>query len=289
MGKTLPFELKYLQSASDVAIIYSIFLSGFQGDATSVREVIDSFSIGSEHYLRPLMRISTAAGDPELLRVCFENGFLGTGYRDWDLDSEHLLDSRIGNNPSTAWLDVLFDFDFRQWRTNPEKLCTWRTWSRLLYMGVDCTCWWIEHGGHASRARGLFEHATGWPGAPTIKVLLDRFGVDWFSDSGTLQLAVENHDFETVNMLVEAGADVNEIPTDWQVDVRERRAAPLSALKEAIYAKSGKMIRYLVEHGAQLTLEDLYIPDPHNNLPKEFWSYRDLVVELGAVKEKASL
>jgi hypothetical protein len=231
------------------------------------------------------MRISTAAGDPELLRVCFENGFLGTGYRDWDVDSEHLLHSRIRNNPSTAWLDVLFDFDFRQWRTNPEKLCNWRTWSCLLYMGVDCTRWWIEHGGHTPRARGIFEHATGWPGAPTMRVLLDQFGVDWFTDSGTLQLAVEKHDFETVKMLVDAGADVNEFPTDWQTDIREHRAAPLSAMQEAIYAKSEKMIRYLVEHGAKLTRKDLHIPDPYNVSRKELRPFRDLVVELGAVKD----
>ncbi|KAF1842948.1 uncharacterized protein K460DRAFT_396379 [Cucurbitaria berberidis CBS 394.84] len=269
----------------NTAIINSIFLSGFQGDVAAVRKLIDSSSISSEHYLRPLMRISTAEGDPQLLRVCFENGFLGTGY----LDSELLLGSRVRNNPSTAWLDVLFDFDLHQWRTNPQQLCKWRTWHHLLFMGADCTRWWIEHGGSASRARGLFEHTTGWPGAPTIRVLLDEFGVDWFIDSGTLQLAVQNHDFETVKMLVEAGADVNEYPTDWQMDVREYRAAPLSALHEAMYAKSEKMIRYLAEHGAKLTLEDLHIPDTYNTLPKEYRVFADLVVELGAVKEATSL
>lgn len=279
------FELECLQHIQDTAIIYSIFLSGYQGDVATVRKLIDSLSIGSEHYLRPLMRISTAAGDPQLLRVCFENSFLGTGF----LDSEHLLKSRIRNNPSTAWLDVLFDFDFRQWRTNPRQLCEWRTWHHLLYMGADCTRWWIEHGGHAPRARGLFEHATGWPGAPTVRVLLDHFGVDWFNDSGTLQLAVKNNDFETVKMLVEARADVDEVVTDWQMDIREYRAAPLSALYEALFAKSEKMIQYLAEHGAKLTREELYIPDPYNSLPREYRVFTDLVVELGAVKEETSL
>jgi hypothetical protein len=112
--------------------------------------------------------------------------------------------------------------------------------------------------------------------------------VDWFNDSGTLQLAVKNHDFEAVKMLVEAGADVNEHVTDWQMDVRERRAAPLEALLEAVYAKSEKMIWYLAEHGAKLTRKDLRISDPYHELPKEYCVFRDLVAELGAVKEETS-
>ncbi|KAF1839131.1 hypothetical protein BDW02DRAFT_564114 [Decorospora gaudefroyi] len=268
-----------------VATIHSIFLSGFQGDVAAVRKLIDSFSMNSEYYLRPLMRISTEKGDAQLLRVCFENGFSGTSY----LDSEHLLRSRVHSNPTTAWLDVLFEFDFRQWRTDPQQLGQWRTWHHVLYMGAECTRWWIEHGGRTPRVRGLFEHARGWPGAPTVRVLLDQFGVDWFNDSGTLQLAVKNHDFETVKMLVEAGADVNEDVTDWQMDVREHRAAPLSALHMAVFAKSEKMIRYLAEHGAKLERKYVYIPDPYNQLPKEYRVFVDLVVELGAVKEETSL
>jgi hypothetical protein len=57
---------------------------------------------------------------------------------------------------------------------------------------------------------------------------------------------------ETVKMLVEAGADVNEEVTDWQMDIREHRAAPLPALDTAVYAKSEEMICYLVKQGAKL-------------------------------------
>ncbi|KAH8728383.1 hypothetical protein GQ44DRAFT_675720 [Phaeosphaeriaceae sp. PMI808] len=157
-------------------------------------------------------------------------------------------------------------------------------------MGAECTRWWIEHGGRTPSARGLFlERARGWPGASTIRVLLDQFGVNWFNDSGALQLAVKNHDLETVKMLVEAGADVNEWPTDWQDDIRERRAAPLSALHMAVFAKSEEMIRYLAEHEAKLARKDLYISDPYDCLPEEYKVFEDLVIELGAVKEEASL
>jgi hypothetical protein len=263
----------------DTTVIYSIFLSGFQGDVAAVRRLIDASAVQSEYYLRPLMEISTAEGHPELLRICFENGFLGTGY----LDSNHLLSSRIRNNPSTAWLDVLSDVDFRQWRTNPQQLGEWQTLRHVFYMGTDCVSWWIEHGGRTPRARGVFEVREGWPGAATLQILLNQFGIDWFRDSGTLQLAVKNHDMETVKMLVEAGADVNEDVTDWQTDIREHRAAPLSALHEAVYAKDEAMIRFLVKRGARLPRK--YITDPYNTTPKEFRVFKDLVAELGAIKE----
>jgi hypothetical protein len=156
-------------------------------------------------------------------------------------------------------------------------------------MGVDCVRWLIEHGGRTPRARGLFDQGfyRGWPGAPTLRILLDQFGIDWFKNSGALQLAVTNHDFETVKMFVEAGADVNEDVADWQMDIREHRAAPLPALKEAVYAKSETMIRYLVEHGAKVPLE--FITDPYNTTPKEYKPFKCLVAELGAVREETSL
>jgi len=226
------------------------------------------------------MEISVETGDSQLLRFCFENGFSPT-----KLDSMQLTYCRVRSNPSPAWLDVLFDFDFRQWRTNPRQLSYYQTWNDVLRMGPDCACWWIEHGGHTRDCRGLFEapQEEPWPGAATFRVLLDNFGIDWFRDSGTLQLAVKNHDLETVKMLLEAGADVNEDVADWNTDIREHRGAPLPALKEAIYAKSDVMIRYLAEHGAKL--QRSCIEDPYNTMPEEFRPFRSLVVELGGVNE----
>ncbi|KAH7070748.1 hypothetical protein BKA63DRAFT_420000 [Paraphoma chrysanthemicola] len=156
-------------------------------------------------------------------------------------------------------------------------------------MGPECTRWWIQHGGRAPRARGLFEHASGWPGAPTLKILLDHFGVEWFDNSGTLQLAVKTHDFETVKMLADAGADLDEWVEDWQMDIRERRAAPLPALLEAVYAKSETMIRYLASRGAKLTRKNLHIDDPYTSMSEELKAFVDLVVELGAVKEDTAM
>lgn len=277
----------FYSHGTDTDIVRRIFLSGFQGDVVAVRELVDSFNMGPGYYLRPLMEIAAAEGDSQLLRICFEKGFLGTSY----LDSEYLLLARVRSNPSTAWLDVLYESDFCQWRTDPQQLSKQRTWFYLLFMGADCTRWWIEHGGRASNAQGIFEafgNAERWLGARTVRVLLDQFGVDWFNDSGTLQLAVKKHDFGTVKMLVEAGADVNEFPTEWRRDFRDNRAAPLPALHQAIFAKSESMVRYLAEHGAKLTRGELDISDPCNKLPKEYWVLRDLVVELGAIKEESS-
>ncbi|KAH7389372.1 hypothetical protein DE146DRAFT_663889 [Phaeosphaeria sp. MPI-PUGE-AT-0046c] len=266
-------------------IIYSIFVNGFEGDIDAVRKSIHAFSRGSEYYLRPLMRISTSKGDAQLLRVCFENGFSGTGH----LDSQRLLTARVRSNPSTAWLDVLYDLDFRQWRTNPQQLSKSETWRYVLYMGADCIRWWIEHGGHPSKAQGVFEHDGIWPGASSIGVLLDKFGLDWFNESGVLQLAVKNHDFETVKMLVEAGADINEFPTELNRDIREHRTAPLSALHEAVYAKSEEMIRYLVDHGAKLPHKAVHVRNQFAPGARQFDVFKDLVIELGAVTEKIAI
>jgi hypothetical protein len=89
-------------------------------------------------------------------------------------------------------------------------------------------------------------------------------------------------------MLVEAGADINEFPTDWNMDERERRAAPLSALSMAVFAKSEEMIRYLVDHGAKLTRKYLSVDNPYNPYARQFDVFKLLVIELGAVEEETS-
>lgn len=217
-------------------------------------------------------------GTPELLRLCLEMGPLPSRYT----HSDWLLSQRVDNNPTREWLEVLFDFDFREWRTEPQQLNKWETWRHILKMNAECTRWWIDHGGYTSSARGLFFEDHGWPGPATFHLLLKKFGVEWFADSGTLQLAVSRLDFETVKMLVEAGADVNERVTDWQRDIREGRAAPLSALHKAVYAKSEEMIRYLAGRGAKLPRKFVY--DEHNPRRFELKPYLDLVIELGALE-----
>ena len=243
-----------------------------------------AFTAGTDYYHRPLLEIANQNGDPELLRICFEIGHPDTIC----LDDGYLVGCRYNNNPSTAWLDVLYEFDFQHWRTNPRQLGEWRTWREILFQGPECTRWWIRHGGSTPKLRGLFEYYTApnlkrWPGAASIRILLDHFGIEWFKDSGTLQFAVENHDFAAVKMLVEAGADVNEEVTDWHYDVREYRQAPLPALHQAVYAKSEEMIVYLAAHGAKVRRE--WTEDKYNTTPEQFKVYKKLVADLGAVKD----
>lgn len=260
-------------------LVYSIFLSAFQGDFPTVQNLLDASTLSVETYLGPLVEIAKETGDARLLRLCLAMGYAPTGYN----ESNGVLSCRTKKAPSTEWLDVLFDFDFRQWRTDSEKLNKWETWYHVLNMGPDCVRWWIDHGGRTRSARGLFcEYYPGWPGAPTFRILLNQFGIDWFTNSGTLQLAAKKQDFETVKILVEAGANVNEDVEDWMVDIRENRRAPLPALHMAVYGKSEKMIRYLVDHGAKLPRKD--IEDPYDLTPPEFKVFEKLVVELGGIE-----
>jgi ankyrin repeat protein len=98
-------------------------------------------------------------------------------------------------------------------------------------------------------------------------------------------VAVKKHDFETVKILVEAGADVNEQVTNWRHDIREHDKTPLPSLEEAVYARSEEMIRYLVKHGARVPRE--FITDKYT--PEEYKPFKSLVAELGAVKGEAPL
>lgn len=274
----MKFGLLNSQCMLEMTDIYHIFLSALQHDIATTKKVISTSKLDAEYYLKPLFALANIEGIPQLLRLCLEMGPLPRRYAltDW------LLSRRVTNNPSTEWLDVLFNFDFWQWRTDPEQLNRWKTWRHVLRMSPDCVRWWIEHGGHTSSARDLFFETDGWPGAPTFRILLDHFGIGWFADSGTLQLAVSRLDFETVKLLVEAGADVNERVTDWQTDIRENRAAPLPAMHEAVYAKSEEMIRYLAAHGAKVARRNTY--HDHNPRRLELKPYMDLVIELGAVE-----
>jgi hypothetical protein len=97
-------------------------------------------------------------------------------------------------------------------------------------------------------------------------------------DSRTLQLAAGDHDLETMKMLLEPGAGINENLTDWQTDVRECLVAPLSTLYMVVFAKPDEMICCLVEHGVRLPHED--ITDPHNSLPKGYRVFMNTMTKL---------
>jgi hypothetical protein len=259
--------------------LYTIFWNAFQGNISALRTQLDPSTAASEYYLRPLVQIALIEGNAQLLRLCYEEGYLPTDY----FDLLHLLSRRCDHNPSTAWLDVLYEHDYRQWRTDPQQLGQTHTWRYISWMGPDCIRWWLNHGGHVSKAQGLFEFAGRgrWPGHASIRVLLDHFGIEWFENSGTLQFAVQARDLDTVRMMVEAGADVNERVEDWQTDIREHPLGPLPALQTALYAKSEEALRYLVEHGATVPRKDI----EHSYMPSEFVPFRDLIVKLGGVDE----
>ncbi|KAF2756599.1 hypothetical protein EJ05DRAFT_512233 [Pseudovirgaria hyperparasitica] len=267
---------------TDMARVYDIFMSAFKGDSEIVRIQLKDLEHLEGQLLRPLVAVSTQEGFPKLFNVCLEKGFQPTEY----IDQLSIMRSARRKH-SLEWLEVLFNADFRNWKTNRENLCQWNTWSEIFRMGPECVRWWIDRGCRTKSARGLFEHDSTWPGVATFSVLLEEFGIDWFKDSGTLQIAARNKDLGTVALLLNAGADVNEEVTDWSRDVREHRAAPLTALHEALYARSEETVRYLVEHGARLPRK--YVADPYNLVPKDVKVLMGLVESLGAIGSNTQL
>lgn len=118
-----------------------------------------------------------------------------------------------------------------------------------------------------------------------MRILLDKLGIEWFKNSGALQLAVRERDYDTAKLLVESGADVNEV-LDWPADYREGDYTPSEALLGAIFKKNEEMVRWLVARGAKLQrkhIEDSYF------FQGEYKEFGDLIKALDAVGENSSV
>ena len=87
--------------------------------------------------------------------------------------------------------------------------------------------------------------------AEKLFVFIREAGIDAFKDSGALQFYAAKGRTDLVELLINAGIDVNEQPTIR--DIREPK--PFNALYEATYGQRAGTVQLLLDRGADIHLE----------------------------------
>lgn len=231
----------------DTSGLYRIFLNAYHGNIALAEEAAESSGISSNYFIQPLAIVAALVGSDSLLSFCLHHGATIK-------HEPEFLAVMKSSKPGNATLDLLLEFDFEEWKTKGLSTSMYLA----LSWGPGATRWFLGHGAKNS-ARDLVYY---WPipSSDVVKVLLDHYGIDWFKGSCFLQFAAKKPDIQIVKMLAKAGADVNENPTPFG-DPREGYE-PYCALIEAMVADAYKTqqddtVRFLVDHGARLTRQDL--------------------------------
>ena len=150
---------------------------------------------------------------------------------------------------SNAMLDLLWSLDWRKIRSIPAQLNNLLGWS-YSYDHTTMMFWLLDHG--AMVTKFALESVVGTPTTPEkLSVFIREGGIVMFKDSGALQYYAEQGRTDLVETLLNAGAEIDEIPTS--KDVRE--PGPFSALYEATKARKADVVQLLLDRGADIHLK----------------------------------
>ncbi|KAF2754842.1 hypothetical protein EJ05DRAFT_488981 [Pseudovirgaria hyperparasitica] len=256
----------------DTTSLETLYMNARNYNGADVSVLLAKSNIPESYVLQPLLYTAAREGNFDLFSYCIDHGAdISAGTR--------ILNYIHPSTNDTRWLDLLHDLDFMQWKTKPKNLSYSRSYWPILQMGPECIRWWLHHGGTQHRARYSVEHAQYLPPAPAIRVFLEHFGLAWFRDSGFLQFACQKGDMESVVLLVEAGADVNEDVTPLGDDLREGPVYVGRALDMALIGGHDALFRYLLQRGARV----------RRSCVRSGWAGRqqmvDLIERVGAIEE----
>jgi Ankyrin repeats (3 copies) len=208
-----------------------------------VRSVYEQMKRGNDQV--PLQSMATASaskGHADVFRYCLQEGAV--------IDPD--VDHASGMSDNLDMLKVLFEADWRKAKSDQnarDKLLV-----SSLNNGRQQVAFLLDQGARIQPeafVRASFNPPSG-ADVSTVALLLSRGGQP--KDSGALQLAAGRGRLDVVEVLLNAGADIDEIPANAPGDVME--GWPQTALHEAIGGKRVDVVRLLLSRGARLDVRD---------------------------------
>ncbi|KAI5361875.1 Putative ankyrin repeat-containing domain superfamily [Septoria linicola] len=222
-----------------VALLERLFASVLPDDVSEVRAIVSQLQGDSDHYI-PVQAIATFAASHnhvEVLRLCLR---LGASLEDRNTTLALEYTTR-----GPALLDLLYERDWRGMRTS--RLVFDRTAEWSLKTGPEELCWFLDHGAIINRNTVRRAVQGSFPKGACVQLLLDRYGLVLFKNTGLLQNAARRGRNDVVRLLLDAGMDVDECAVRSEYSGREARA---TALYEAVDKQHLDTVRLLLAYGA---------------------------------------
>lgn len=192
--------------------------------------------------LQPMTVAAAVHENANVFRYCLKQGAV------FDLE----VDKASARASSPQMLKLLYDANWRNIKTDHDALDKVLTSS--VGKGQSCVAFLLDQGARVqptTLSTAAFNPPSG-ADVPTMALLLSRGGQQ--KNSGALQLAAGRGRLDMVKLLLDAGADIDEIATNAPGDRMD--GWPATALHEAIAGSRVEVVRYLLAHGAR--------PDVHN-------------------------
>ena len=218
-----------------------LFLECIQKDSVSSTRITEILGVTDvSTLLQPLAVLAAERSQVDVLRYCIERGA--------SLDDPIFSRAVVIHGTTSAMLEILWDLDWSNIQTNQTEL------SNLLYYAwqgesSDMLHLLLEHGAVVSKDLVRVRAGLGTT-AEKFSVFIREAGIDAFKDSGALQFYAARGRTHLVEVLLNAGIDVNEQPT--LRDIRE--LSPFNALYEATYYQRADTVQPLLDRGADVHL-----------------------------------
>ena len=218
-----------------------LFLECRQKDFVSTARITEVLGVTDvTTLLQPLAILAAERGQVDVLKYCIDKGA--------DLEDPIFSRAVVIHGTSPAMLDLLWDLDWADIKTNQTILGqflhhAWHGESSAMLS------WLLEHGAVVTRST-VRKRAGASTTTERLSIFIREAGIDAFKDSGALQYYAAKGRTDLVEVLLNAGMDVNEQPTIR--DIREPK--PFNALYEATDHQNADTVQLLLDRGADVHL-----------------------------------